>query len=204
MKYGKNQNKEKIKKIAEIAGGQPQVASADVFITIVIDFHRTSIATKLGGQEQVIHSSAEGLVVAAGDAGIMLNALQTAANSLGYGSTAIGGIRNDPEAMVELLSLPEKTFPVVGITLGVPNPENAAHVKPRVPVDSFAMEDSYNAEIVEQGVQQYDRELRDWWDSQGLTSMRSYADETAAFYSKVYFPKVGKTLIRQGFDFKDE
>ena len=57
-------DKEKIKKIAEIAGGQPQVASADVFITIVIDFHRTSIATKLGGQEQVIHSSAEGLVVA--------------------------------------------------------------------------------------------------------------------------------------------
>ncbi|GAM56434.1 hypothetical protein JCM19231_2580 [Vibrio ishigakensis] len=74
-------NKENIQKIAEIAGGQPQVASADVFITIVIDYHRTAVATELAGKEQVIHRSAEGIVVGAGDAGIMLNALQTAANS---------------------------------------------------------------------------------------------------------------------------
>lgn len=197
-------NKDKIKKIAEIAGGQPQVASADVFITIVIDFNRTDIATSLAGKQQVIHSSAEGLVVSVGDAGIILNALQTAANSLGYGSTAIGGIRNDPDAMIELLSLPEKTYPIVGITLGIASTENAAQVKPRVPVESFAMEDRYDIKLVESGVKQYDKELRTWWDSQGLTSMRSYADETAAFYSQIYFPKVGKTLRKQGFGFADE
>ena len=33
-------DKSKIKQIAEIAGGQPQVATADVFVTVVIDYHR--------------------------------------------------------------------------------------------------------------------------------------------------------------------
>ncbi|HHX8576121.1 TPA: nitroreductase family protein [Vibrio alginolyticus] len=197
-------DKEIIKKIADLAGGQTQVASADVFVTIVIDFNRTKIASKLGGKEQVIHATAEGLVVGAGDAGIMLNALQTAANSLGYGSTAIGGIRNNPNAMIELLKLPKMTYPIFGITLGVPSADNNSNVKPRVPLKSFALEGIYNSDLVEEGVKLYDITLRQWWDDQNLFDMRSYTEETAMFYSQVYFPKVAETLSRQGFDFKDE
>lgn len=99
-----------MKKSRKLQGGQPQVATADVFITIVIDFNRTDIASRFESQKQIIEQSAEGIIVGAGDAGITLNALQTAANSLGYGSTAIGGIRNNPKAMIELLKLPKKNF----------------------------------------------------------------------------------------------
>ncbi|WP_261835694.1 nitroreductase family protein [Vibrio ishigakensis] len=197
-------NKENIQKIAEIAGGQPQVASADVFITIVIDYHRTAVATELAGKEQVIHRSAEGIVVGAGDAGIMLNALQTAANSLGYGSTAIGGIRNNPQQMIDLLGLPEKTYPIVGITLGVADDSQGAQIKPRVPLESFAMYEKYDQATVDKGVEQYDQQLREWWDAQQLNNMRSYAEETAAFYQNVYFPEVAKTMQQQGFQFGDE
>lgn len=197
-------NKENIQKIAQIAGGQPQVASADVFIAIVIDYHRTAVATELAGKVQVIHQSAEGIMVGAADAGIMLNALQTAANSLGYGSTAIGGIRNNPQQMIDLLGLPEKTYPIVGITLGVADDSQGVMIKPRVPLDSFAMYERYDQEAVEKGVKQYDQQLRKWWDDQQLNTMRSYADETAAFYQYVYFPEVAKTMQQQGFKFGDE
>lgn len=198
------QDKQTIRQIAEIAGGQPQVATADVFITIVIDFNRTAQAAQLANKQQVIHQSAEGLIVGAGDAGIMLNALQTAANALGYGSTAIGGIRNDPDAMIKLLGLPKNTYPIFGITLGVTDTSKQALVKPRVPLDSFAMQDKYNTEKVQAGVEAYDKTLRQWWDKQGLTQMRSYAEETAQFYSQVYFPNVAKTLRQQGFELQDE
>lgn len=197
-------NKEKIKKIAELAGGQPQVATADVFVTIVIDFNRTNEACMLQNKQQVIHASAEGLLVGAGDAGIILNALQTAANALGYGSTAIGGIRNHPQAMIELLNLPEKTYPIFGITLGVADSEKAANVKPRVPLHSFVMEDTYDKEAVKQGVVAYDKTLRIWWDEQGLTNMPDYSNQTAMFYHHIYFPTIAKTLLKQGFAFKDE
>lgn len=197
-------DKATIEEIAIIAGGQAQVATADVFITIVIDFNRTDIASRFESQKQIIEQSAEGIIVGAGDAGITLNALQTAANSLGYGSTAIGGIRNNPKAMIELLKLPKKTFPVFGITLGVADETQLPQVKPRVPLESYAMNETYCSEKVEQGVQQYNEALRNWWDAQGLRSMKTYSEEVAMFYSNIYFPSVAKGFYNQGFKFTDE
>ncbi|HCM1552984.1 nitroreductase family protein [Vibrio parahaemolyticus] len=195
-------NKERIKKIAEIAGGQPQVAGADVFIAIVVDYYRTSYAMSLESEQHIIEQSAEGIVVGAVDAGIMLNALQTAANSLGYGSTAIGGIRRDPKAMVELLNLPQKTFPIVGMTLGVSKENNQAQVKPRVAIESFAMMENYDTKSIEKGVNDYEKTLRQWWDNQNLTQMPSYSKSVSGFYKSIYFPNVASILLKQGFDFE--
>lgn len=196
-------SKEKIAAIADISGGQPQVASADVFITVVVDFHRPKTALESVDVEQVIHQSAEGMMVGAVDAGIMLNALQTAAESFGYGTTAIGGIRNNPQALIELLELPANTFPLVGTTIGVIDNTMPSAVKPRVALDTFAMNERYDADKVAQGARKYDKDLRTWWDKNGLTDMPSYADSTAQYYSKVYFPTIAATMKKQGFDFKD-
>ncbi|MDG3085506.1 nitroreductase family protein [Vibrio hannami] len=197
-------DKETIKKIAEIAGGQPQVATADVFVTVVIDYHRAETAMKEIDQEMVISRSAEGIVVGAVDAGIAVNALQTAAASFGYGTTVIGGIRNNPEAMIELLGLPKNTFPALGSTIGVPDKDILSAVKPRVALDSFAMSEKYDAEKVAEGAKQYDADLRQWWDNIGMKEMPSYTAQTAQFYSKIYFPQVAKTLEQQGFVFTDK
>jgi FMN reductase [NAD(P)H] len=62
------------------------VRTADVFVAVVIDFNRTAFAAELGGKEQVIERSAEGIMVGAIDAGIMLSSLQTAAEFFGYGA----------------------------------------------------------------------------------------------------------------------
>ena len=196
-------DKATIQKIAEIAGGQPQVASADVFIAVVVDFQRPAEAARLAGETQVIEQSAEGILAGAVDAGIMLQAIQTAASALGYGSTAIGGIRRNPQAMIELLGLPEKTFPIVGSTLGIADPALLAAVKPRVPLASFAMSGRYDLAAVKQGVAEYDAQLRQWWDAQGLHQMPSYAASTAGYYKSVYFPTIASDLQRQGFVFQD-
>lgn len=197
-------DKDTIQKIAELAGGQPQVAGADVFVTIVVDYHRPASAMEAIDQSLVINQSAEGLMVGAVDAGIMLNAVQTAAESLGYGTTAIGGIRANPEAMIELLNLPANTFPMVGSTIGVPDTSVPSAVKPRVSLESFAMFEQYDAEKVARGAKQYDVELREWWDSIGMQDMPSYAASTGQYYSQIYFSTVGKTLEKQGFMFQDE
>ena len=197
-------DKEKIKQIAEIAGGQPQVATADVFVTVVIDYNRADAAMKHAGQEMVISKSAEGIVVGSADAGIAVNALQTAAESLGYGTTVIGGIRANPAAMIELLELPANTFPALGSTIGVIDTEVESAVKPRVALESYAMYEKYDTEKVSSGAIQYDSELRKWWDSIGLTDMPSYTAQTGQFYSSIYFPEVAKTMASQGFKFTDK
>ncbi|WP_028302466.1 nitroreductase family protein [Oceanospirillum beijerinckii] len=196
-------NRETIAKIAEIAGGQPQVATADLFITVVIDFNRTALACEMAEKQQVIEQSAEGIIAGAIDAGIILNALQTAANALGYGSTAIGGIRNNPQAMIELLNLPKKTFPVNGLTLGVPDKNKRPEIKPRVPLASFAMCERYDSDVVRQGVCEYNKTLRQWWDQQDMTQQPSYCESVASFYDHIYFSDIANSFEQQGFRFSD-
>lgn len=142
---------ERIRAVAQIAGGQPQVAGADVVVVFVIDFHRTGLAAERHGREQVVQRSAEGILVGAVDAGIALATFQTAAHCLGYATTAIGGIRNNPAGLIELLGLPEHTFPVVASTLGVAGPESSVQIKPRMPLESYAMEERYDEEAVAPG-----------------------------------------------------
>lgn len=197
-------DKERIARVAQIAGGQPQVAGADVVVVFVIDFNRTAEAAKLAGTEQVVERSAEGIITGAVDAGIALATLQAAANALGYGSTPIGGIRRNPAELIALLDLPPRTYPLVAATLGVPDTERLAQVKPRVPLESYAMPETYDTAKVAEGVAAYDQTLRAWWDAQGLTQMPTYSADTAKTYSTVYFPTIASTLRSQGFEFADE
>ncbi len=197
-------DKETIKKIAELSGGQPQVANADIFITVVIDFSRPTYAMSKHNIKNVIPKSAEGIIVGAVDAGIMLNALQIAAESLGYGTTAIGGIRNNPEEIIKLLGLPNETYPVVGTTIGVEDKSQNAKVKPRVPVESFSHNEKYNIEAMKIGVDQYEVTLKNWWNESGLTEMGTYSEDTSKYYQTIYFPRVAKTLREQGFEFTDD
>jgi FMN reductase [NAD(P)H] len=117
-------------RIAEIAGGQPWIAQAPVFIVLVVDFHKTGLGVAKAGQTQVAHESVEGLLAGTLDAGIALGNLMTAARSLGLGIVPIGGIRRDPQAMIDLLTLPPLTFPVDGLgqlpTRRVVSPGDAA------------------------------------------------------------------------------
>lgn len=197
-------DKETIKKIAKLAGGQKQIENADVFITIVVDFNRTSFAVEQTGDIQNIDKSAEGILVGAVDAGIMLSALQVAAECLGYGTTAIGGIRNNPEEMIKLLNLPKKTYPIVGTTIGVSTKEaKESPLKPRIPFESFALEDIYDNEKVKEGVLKYEVQLKDFRLKNNMNYMQSYCEQMSNYYKKIYNRKVAKSYQTQGFEFID-
>ncbi|MFZ2166093.1 MAG: nitroreductase family protein [Propionibacteriaceae bacterium] len=198
------QDRERIAQIAKVAGGQPQVAGATVFVAFVVDFNRTAVAAEKAGFEQVIPRSAEGILTGAVDAGIALATFQAAAGALGYGTTSIGGIRRNPAELIALLELPPLTYPIVGAILGVPDEERLPQVKPRVPLESFAMPERYDADLVAAGVRAYDQTLRSWWDAQGLDQMPDYSKAVGTAYSTVYFPTVAATMREQGFEFADE
>lgn len=198
-------DKEKIAKIAELCRGQKQVETADVFVTFVIDFNRTANALNSIGKEQVVEKSAEGIVVGAIDAGIMLSSLQTAAESLGYGTTAIGAVRCEPEAFIEILNLPAKTYPVVGSTIGVAKQHVIdAPLKPRIPLESFVFEDKYDSQKVKDGVEEYEENLEKFRIENAMDYNISYKEQTASFYENYYMPQVKSSFEKQGFLFEDE
>lgn len=197
-------DKEKIKQIAEFCAGQKQVATADVFIFICVDFNRTIFAVEQTKEEHQIDKSAEGVLVGAVDAGIMLNAIQISAESLGYGTTAIGAVRNQPASIIELLQLPPKTFPIVGTTLGVPTKEaKDAPLKPRIPIESFAFEEKYDDKKVKDGVLLYEKQMKKFREDNNMNYLQSYCEQTASYYKNIYFRKIEENYTKQGFVFKD-
>ena len=196
-------DKEKLAKIAELCGGQKHIAEASAFVFVLVDFHRGVYAANSIGKRNIGPKSADGVLVGAVDAGIIVNSLQTAAHALGYGTTVIGAIRKATKEFIKMLELPEYVFPIVGTTIGVPVERKLTRVKPRVPLDTFVFEDTYNAKKVEEGVEFHEKDTIEWREENGTPQLPSYKEMIARIYENFYNTSK-QDLEDQGFRFADE
>lgn len=192
-------DKEKIAKISELCY-QKHIATADTFFMILIDYFRGNYATDSINSINLSTKSVNGLLVGAVDDGIVLNALQNAADALGYGTTAIGAVRAHPDKFIEMFDLPEGVFPLVGSTLGVPAANPHKTKKPRVPFDSFAFFDKYDKEKVKEGVDIHEAEMIKWRTDEGTEFLPTYKELIAKECSQDRDTNVNKALKQQGFD----
>ncbi|MGC9157448.1 MAG: nitroreductase family protein [Terracidiphilus sp.] len=167
-------------RIAQIAGGQPWIAQAPVFIAVVLDFYKTGLGVEKAGAVQVFERSLEAIMAAVSDAGIAMATLMTAARAFGLGVVPIGGIRRDPQAMIDLLKLPPRTFPVGGVVMGYVAEE--AQQKPRLPIESYRHEETYHAEALKPAIDAYDRTLQEHWRRVGRTDGLTWSANLAEHY----------------------
>jgi FMN reductase [NAD(P)H] len=170
-------------RIAAIAGGQPWIAQAPVFITVIADLYKTGLGIKKAGAEQAFQRSLEGILAAVSDAGIAMATLMTAARAFGLGVVPIGGIRRDPQAMIDLLHLPLNTFPVDGVVLGYVAEESLQ--KPRMAIESFRHEEIYHPEVLEPAIDAYDRTLEEYWPKIGRSDGLSWSANMAQNYGTI-------------------
>ena len=192
-----------MEKIAELCGGQKHIIEAGAFVFVLVDFHRGVYAANSVGKRNIGPKSADGVLVGAVDAGIIVNSLQTAAHALGYGTTVIGAIRKATKEFIKMLELPEYVFPIVGTTIGVPIERKLTRVKPRVPLDTFVFEDTYNAKKVEEGVEFHEKDTIEWREENGTPQLPSYKEMIARIYENFYNTSK-QDLEDQGFRFADE
>lgn len=194
-------DKKKKEKLAELVGNQQHVAKAPVFLVFVMDFYRTHLAGEKTGLKQVIHEDIEGILAGSVDVGIALGASVVAAESLGLGTVPIGGIRKNPEEVIEILGLPKYTFPVVGLVIGYPADES--HKKPRVPFNSFKHNESYDVKAVDDSIEVYDEEMSKYLSEIGRSEQETnWSTFTSRIYQSVYYPKVKDAIDKQGLKTK--
>lgn len=187
---------EKRARIAGLAGGQAWIAQAPVFIAVMIDFHKTDLGVRKAGKTQIIHESMEGFGVAAVDAGIVLGTLITAAESLGLGVVPIGGIRRNPQGMIDLLELPPLTFPLVGLTIG--HIRDDAPLKPRLDIGTFRHDERYDASGYAAAIDAYDESLTHFWKDIAHSEGIPWSQALASRLDTVYFPQVRPVAAMQG------
>lgn len=191
------QDAETRRKIAKFAGGQPWIERAPVFLLFCADFYRASIAAEITGQSLAITDSVESVIVGACDVGISVAYAMAAAESLGLGTVTIGGIRGQPQAIIELLDIPRHVFPVCGLVVG--HPADRSELKPRLPREAVCHREKYNRDV-RPLIEAYDEQLAAHMTrvTQGRIT-QSWSETVAGFYNRVYFPEVRQMLDKQGF-----
>ena len=186
-------------RIAALAGGQPWVAKAPLFLAFVIDFHKTALAGNKAGRPQRVHESLEGFLTGVLDVGIALGNAMAAAEAMGLGCVPIGGIRAHPREMIALLGLPRLTYPVVGLSIG--HPADWSRQKPRMDVGAFRHDETYDAARLPALVDAYDTVMAQYLREVGREGEGSWSTFTARFYADVPFAEVLAAAREQGFGF---
>lgn len=121
-------------RLADI-GRQPYIAEAPLLYVFVADEHRNALIARTRGVEAGNPSfsldAGYHFTQSQNDAVLALHAMETAANALGLGCVVLGSLLNDVNALIDLLRLPEFTYPVLGLAIG--HPDQSPMLKPRLP-----------------------------------------------------------------------
>lgn len=155
-------DKHKRARIAEIAT-QPYIARAPELVIAIVDARRSARILEERGKDPAPAASSEVFREGFTDAVLMLQNIAVAAESLGLGITMLGSVLNDYAALIEVLELPEFTFPVLGLQFGYPGQD--PQLKPRMPralrvmVDGYQEPESWLAELKD-----YDAEMHTYYD----------------------------------------
>ncbi len=187
-------------RLAELAGNQKYVESAAEFMVFCADLKRAGNWCKEYAKP-FEGNYTEHFIIATVDVALMAQSLVTAAESVGLGICYIGGIRNNPAPITEMLQLPKGVYPVFGLCLGYPdqNPE----CKPRLPLSVIVKQDVYNEEGDKEAITQYDEVIREYYRTRtGGGHGISWSEQVATLLSEKSRPHMRDFLAEQGFTFK--
>ncbi|HET8799553.1 MAG TPA: oxygen-insensitive NADPH nitroreductase [Marinobacter sp.] len=193
-------NPDNRKALAELAGGQRYIESCSDFLVFCADMKRSTESAERAGAE-VVRGMTEQLLVASIDTALMAQNVAIAAESAGLGLCYIGGIRNNPAEVSELLKLPEHVYPVFGMCLGYPdqNPE----VKPRLPLASILKEDYYDDSQDEALVAAFDDTMGDYYRQRtGGNKDTTWSEQLKPLFTSKLRGHMREFLIKRGFEMK--
>lgn len=153
-------------RLSVLARNQAHIRQVPLFLVWLADLSRArNIA-------QSRNSTSEGLeyletfLTGAIDASLAAQNAVVAAESLGLGTVYVGAIRNNPEAVAKELNLPPLVFPVFGLSVGYPDPDNIPIVKPRLGQSAVLHREEYSTEAQEEAIAEYDQIMTDFYQQQ--------------------------------------
>lgn len=188
---------EKRDQMAKLAGNQAYVSEAPVFLVFCADMHRHQLACDLH-EAPMLSGYTEQFLTASIDCGLFAQNVVIGAQAEGLGICYIGALRNNIEAVSDLLELPELVYPVFGLCLGYPdqNPE----VKPRLPLSIALKQDSYSDEGDAEALTDYDKDVREYYKTRtGGQKDMSWTEQISGMLQKEARPHLLPFLNKMGF-----
>lgn len=190
---------EKKKNIAAVAGGQQWVIDCPLFLVFCADLNRAKLACEMQGKT-IAADCTEGLLVTTIDTALLAQNTMIAAESLGMGGVYIGGIRNNPVEICNILSIPENAYPVFGMCLGYPDDDPGK--KERLPVDVVLKINSYFCNDKEE-LKAYDERIKEYYHTrQSSKRDDNWTQQISQMMGKPQRLHMKKFLENQGFMLK--
>jgi FMN reductase (NADPH) len=158
-------DKDKKRKLAELAGNQEYVAENGHLLVFCADLSRHELIGEMEGKDVLpAIESTEKFMVALIDASLAAQNAAIAAESMGLGICYIGGIRNNLEAVKELLKTPDRVIPLFAMTIGYP--EKINDQKPRLPLEHVYHEEEYeqDKDVYLQQIQDYNQVIARYYE----------------------------------------
>lgn len=186
--------------IAQISNSASYVNQTGAFYVFVADLYRQSQMLEQAGESLDGIKNMEQLLVATVDTTIAAEDMAVAAEAMGLGICYIGGIRNDISKVAELLNLPKYTFPLFGLTVGIPASKN--QVKPRLPQKIQVSTNTYDVDK-STDLDEYDQTVSQYYaNRKSHPANTNWTQKNLDFFKEVRRPDVGKFLKAQGFSLR--
>ncbi len=159
-------------RLAELTGGQAQVAAAPAFFVISGDLRRhMRVAERLESKHV---DNLETFLVAAIDAALFAQNLVVACEAEGWGTCYIGGLRTQLAEVDALLELPTGVLPFFGLCVGRPaeapsvSPRPRPRPRPRLPLDLVLADERYPDDArLDAGLDEYDARMAEYYEARG-------------------------------------
>ncbi|OME80709.1 NADPH-dependent oxidoreductase [Paenibacillus sp. FSL A5-0031] len=193
------------RKLAELAGNQQQIVESPVFLIWCADLNKVRLAARLH-EDVELRQNVELFLLGTIDATLAAQNAAIAAESLGYGIVYIGGIRNNPKEVTELLELPELVYPVFGMCVGVSDQE--PDLRPRLPLAAVYHQETYKQSGLEDEIIAYDSITREYYATRkgggkgGEQETRWSREMLRRFKSDRLRDHLHDFLVGQGFKLK--
>jgi nitroreductase len=153
--------------LAELAGNQTHIVKAPLLLVWIADLARAHAIAEEAAAPIEGFAYLESFLAASVDAALAAQNALNAAESLGFGTVFIGGMRNKPEEVSALLTLPPQAVALFGLLVGRPDDSVPTAVKPRLPQEAVLHREQYTLDR-HAAWHAYDETSRIFQQSQGL------------------------------------
>ena len=177
---------------------QKQIKTCATLLVFCADYHKIDILAQKRNRQSSFREYARrryGRIIDAALA--MQNAV--VAQAAGLGSCCVGYARTaNPEKIAEILKLPEGTFVVCALTLGIPR--ESPDVKPKQPLSLVIHHNHYRTDDMAPELEQYDRTISEYnRHRSGTTSENDWCAHILDYYRIALGYDMEGYLNKQGF-----
>jgi len=155
-------------RLAELAGSQAYVAKCPLFLLWLVDLSRIERIGDEKGRETDALKYTDTFLSGLIDVSLAAQNAVSTFESLGLGTTYIGGMRNRPMAAASELDLPASVMVAFGMCVGYPDPKVNTAIKPRLPSELVIHREKYKHSIPDAVLVEYDARARSFQVEQGM------------------------------------